>query len=71
MFEHTDIDESPWYVVEGDHKRSARLNCINHLLDLIDYEDVLPEVQQLPPRQSDNGYKRPPISSQRFVPHLY
>ena len=71
MFEHTDIDESPWYVVEGDYKRSARLNCINHLLSLIDYEDVLPEVQQLPPRQSDNGYKRPPKSSQRFVPQLF
>ncbi len=68
MFRHTDLDESPWYVVESDNKQQARLNCISHLLSLVDYEDVLPQVQELPPRQADDGYRRPPHSEQRFVP---
>ena len=60
MFEHTDTDESPWYVVEADDKRRARLNCIHHLLSQIPYADVLPPVAELPPRQGHNGYERPP-----------
>src|SRR5215472_4089446 len=52
MFVHTDIPESPWYVVEGDDKRRARLNCISHLLSLVPYEDVL----EIPPKLP----KRPP-----------
>jgi len=71
MFGHTDTDESPWFVVEGDDKQRARLNCISHLLSMIPYEDVLPEVEQLPPRQSDSGYKRPAKTSQRIVPEVY
>ncbi len=71
MFRHTDLDESPWYVVESDNKQQARLNCISHLLSLVPYADVLPEVQELPPRQADDGYKRPPHSEQRFVPSLW
>ena len=71
MFEHTDVDVSPWYVVEADDKCRARLNCINHLLSLISYSDIMPTVAELPPRQEDNGYERPPISSQRFVPSVY
>jgi polyphosphate kinase 2 len=71
MFVHTDTDESPWYVVEGDDKPRARLNCISHLLSMIPYEDVRPEVEKLPPRQSDNGYQRPAKTSQRFVPDVY
>ena len=71
LFRHTDTEESPWYVVESDCKKRARLNCMTHLLTLLDYEDVLPEVQDLPPRQPDNGYRRPPHAEQRFVPAVW
>jgi polyphosphate kinase 2 (PPK2 family) len=71
MFMYTDIDEAPWYVVNADVKRHARLNCISHLLSLIPYEDLTPEPVELPPRQEDIGYVRPPITSQRWVPALY
>ncbi|ELZ87204.1 polyphosphate kinase 2 [Haloferax elongans ATCC BAA-1513] len=68
MFEHTDIDEAPWNVVHADVKRHARLNCISHLLDQIDYEDLTPDPIELPPRQDNTGYERPPIDSQNWVP---
>jgi hypothetical protein len=71
MFAHTDIKQAPWYVVEADDKRRARLNCIRHLLSLVPYKDLTPEPIQLPPRQLDKGYVRPPISDQTFVPKLY
>jgi len=68
MFEHTDVDEAPWHVVNADVKRHARLNCISHLLDQIDYEDLTPDPIELPSRQDDTGYERPPIDSQNWVP---
>jgi polyphosphate kinase 2 len=68
MFMYTDIDEAPWYVVNADIKRHARLNCISHLLSLIPYEDLTPDPIELPPRQEDTGYERPPITSQTWVP---
>ncbi|MDO8881076.1 MAG: polyphosphate kinase 2 [Coriobacteriia bacterium] len=72
MFKYTDTKESPWWVVEGDVKKRARLNCISHLLTLIPYEDVLDEPFKLPPRkQSAEGYIRPPIDSQTYVPEVY
>ena len=71
MFAHTDIEEAPWYVVEADDKRRARLNCISHLLSMIPYEDVIPAPLELPPRQPDQGYVRPPMDEQRFVPDRY
>ncbi len=71
MFAHTDIEEAPWWVVEADSKKRARLNCINHLLSSIPYQDLTPEHIILPPRQEDGGYVRPPIASQRFVPEVY
>lgn len=71
MFAHTDIKQAPWYVVNGNNKKSARLNVISHLLSLIDYEDLSPKPHILPPRQKDIGYVRPPISDQTFVPELY
>lgn len=71
MFVHTDINQAPWYVVEADDKRRARLNCISHLLTQIPYEDLTPEPIKLPPRQKDSGYLRPPISDQTFVPSAY
>jgi len=71
MFAHTDIKQAPWYVVNGDDKKRARLNVIHHLLSLIPYEDLTPEPIVLPPRQRDSGYVRPPITDQTFVPEVY
>lgn len=71
MFKYTDIKQAPWYVVNSDDKKRARLNCISHLLSIIPYEDLTPEPIDLPPRQNDIGYVRPPISDQTFVPEKY
>jgi polyphosphate kinase len=71
MFAHTDIKQSPWYVVNADNKMAARLNCIRHLLSMIPYEDLTPEPISLPNRQSEIGYVRPPITDQTFVPEVY
>jgi len=71
MFRHTDIKQAPWYVVQGDDKRRARLNVISHLLSLIPYEDLTPEPIVLPPREPDRGYVRPPMDEQTFVPERY
>ena len=71
MFAHTDIKQAPWYVVDGDVKKRARLNTISHLLSLIPYQDLTPEPIELPPRQEEIGYVRPPLSDQTFVPEVY
>jgi polyphosphate kinase len=71
MFSYTDIKQSPWYVVNANDKKRARLNVIAHLLSLIRYEDLTPEKLVLPPRQTDKGYVRPPITDQTFVPEKY
>lgn len=71
MFAHTDIKQAPWYVVNADDKRRARLNCINHLLSLIPYDDIPHEEISLPPRQREVGYVRPPIEDQNFVPEVF
>lgn len=71
MFKHTDIRQAPWYVVAADNKRRARLNCIHHLLSQIPYRDLTPEPIELPPRQEEKGYVRPPIANQTFVPEVY
>ena len=71
MFAYTDIKQAPWFVVNADDKRRARLNCISHLLSLIPYEDLTPEPIKLPPRQENKGYIRPPISDQTFIPEKY
>lgn len=71
MLAATDTKESPWYVVEADDKKRARLNCIAHLLSMIHYEDLTPKPIELPPRQKELDYVRPPISTQNFVPDVY
>jgi polyphosphate kinase 2 len=71
MFVYTDTKVSPWYVVEADDKKKARLNCIHHLLSKIPYEDLTPAAFQLPPRPSDKGYVRPPMHEQTFIPDVY
>ncbi len=71
MFKYTDIKQAPWYVVEGDDKKRARLNVIAHLLSLIPYNELKAPELQLPSRQPDNDYIRPPMSDQTFVPELF
>jgi polyphosphate kinase 2 len=71
MFAHCDIKQAPWYVVNADDKKRARLNGITHLLSLIPYEDLTPEAIELPPRQLDTGYVRPPLTDQTFVPEVH
>ena len=71
MFSHTDIKQAPWYVVDADVKRLARLNCIRHFLSTVPYEDLTPEPVKLPERSGSSGYIRPPMSDQTFVPLRY
>ena len=71
MFGHTDIKQAPWYVVDSDIKKHARLNCINHLLSLIPYQDLTPEPIKLKTRPTQRGYVRPPMEEQTFVPELH
>jgi len=68
MFVHTDTPEAPWYVVEGDDKRRARLNCIHHLLTVVPYEDVVEVPLELPPRPKESEYQRPPRDLFHYVP---
>ena len=68
MFVHTDIPEAPWYVVESDDKRRARVNMIAHLLSSIPYHDVQRIPLHLPPRPASQGYIRAPKEMQTYVP---
>ena len=70
MFEHTDRKQAPWYVINADNKKRARLNCIPHLLKQVPYKDLHPIEIELPLRQEDTGYKRPKKSSQRWVTRI-
>jgi len=72
MFNHTDIKQAPWWVVDADVKRHARLNCIAHLLDQFDYDDRTPDPIDMEARPEQNlGYVRPPLEDQTFVPERY
>ena len=71
LFAHTDIKQAPWYVVNADDKKRARLNCISHLLQQIPYEEVPWEEVDIPERQSGGGYVRPPITDQTFIEEIY
>src|SRR6266851_10466681 len=68
MFVHTDIPEAPWYVVESQDKRRARINMISHLLSTLAYHDVQPAPIKLPPRPPSQGYVRAPREMQTYVP---
>jgi polyphosphate kinase len=70
MFAHTDTEECPWFVVEADDKRTARLNLIAHLLEQIPYKHIEGARIKFPPRQ-ERAYVRPPIDTQTFVPDRY
>lgn len=67
MFQHTDLQDTPWWVVAADDKKRARLNCISHFLGCIPYQDLTPEPIDLPPRVIKSDYVRPPMAEQRFV----
>ncbi|WHH58087.1 polyphosphate kinase 2 [Petroclostridium sp. X23] len=70
MFAHTDTKQSPWYVVDADIKRHARINCIAHLLSMIEYHEIKKQKIILPERQENTFYVRPPIEDQNFVPDI-
>jgi polyphosphate kinase len=71
MFAHTNIPEAPWFTVEADDKKRARLNCIYHILSKIPYVDMTPQALELPPRKRTDTYVRPPQNEQFFVPQTY
>jgi len=71
MFKYTDTKISPWYVVNANDKKSARLNCISHLLSHIPYEEVPIKKLKLPPLQKKKNYKRSTILDKTFIPEKY
>ena len=71
MFAHTDTKQVPWYSVDADDKRKARLNCISHLLSLIPYKSFEYENIELPKLPRNKAYARPPMDYQTFIPELY
>ena len=71
MFAHTDIKQAPWYVVNSDVKKHARINCISHLLSMIPYTDIPRDKVVLEDRPAQKGYVRPPMNEQTFVPDLH
>jgi len=70
MFACTDIKQAPWYVINAENKKKARLNVIHHLLSLIPYEDLTPKPLKLPPLDKTK-YVRPPMRDQTFIPEVY
>lgn len=71
MFARTNIPEAPWYVVEGNDKKRERLNCIEHLLTKIPYEDVPHEKVTLPDRVYNPNYERQVLPDELYVPKVY
>jgi len=71
MFERTHIPEARWWIVEGDDKKKARLNCINHLLSQIPYQEIQRDNVVLPEREHHDNYQREPIGQDMYVPNVY
>ena len=71
MMAHTHSPEAPWFTIEADDKRRARLNCLHHVLSKVPYEDMTPPPIKLPKRPHQGSYQRPPINEQFFVPNHY
>ena len=71
MFERTHIPEARWWIVEGDDKKKARLNCINHLLSQIPYQEIQRDEVVLPEREHHDNYQREPIGEDMYVPNVY
>ena len=70
MFEHTDTHFCPWYVVESDNKKKARVNCISHFLSLVNYQEIECPQVVLPDRIQQKNYARPPRSNYKYVPEI-
>lgn len=70
-FEPTDIPEARWWIVPGDDKKKARLNCIHHLLSQVPYTEVERPTVVLPPRERHEDYIRHPVPAEMIVPQLY
>ena len=70
MLEHTDTESSPWYIVESDNKKKARINCISHLLSLVEYSEVEHEEIKLPDRALTGSVERPDKSNFNYVPEV-
>jgi len=71
MFDYTDIKQAPWYVVNSEDKKKARLNCLSHIISAIPHQDILPGPIDLPPMVKGTAYVRPPFEEQTFVPEVY
>ncbi|WP_242158754.1 polyphosphate kinase 2 [Aestuariivivens sediminis] len=71
MFAHTDTKQVPWYVVNSDNKKKARLNCISHVLSKIPYNKMKIEPIELPDLPDNQAYVRPPMDYQTFIPEKY
>ncbi len=71
MLERTSTRDAPWFVVDGDNKHLARLNCIHHLLSVVPYAKVEKEIPKLSKRPQDEAYVRPPFESQNLIPKIY
>ena len=70
MLEHTDTENAPWYIVESDVKKKARVNCLFHLLSIIDYKEIPHEEILLPDRDKDLDFERPSKSNFNYVPEI-
>ena len=71
MFSKTHIPDAPWFTVEANDKRRARLNCLHHIVSKVPWEDMTPPAIEMPKRPSQGDYKRPPFNEQFFVPNRY
>ena len=71
MFAHTDTKQVPWFVVDSDNKKKARLNCISHVLSKIPYKKLDIKPIELPPLPDGKAYVRPPMDYQTFVPEKF
>jgi polyphosphate kinase 2 len=71
MLERTHIAEAPWWVVQADNKKTARLNCIHHLLQQMPYEEIKRPSIELPERIRHEDYVRQPVDERLFVPEIY
>lgn len=63
--------QSPWFVIDGNDKKAARLNTIRHILSLIPYEDVIKTQDIKIPDKQEDSYERPPLREQTFVPQEF
>ena len=71
MLAHTDTEHAPWWIVDANIKRHARLNTITHLLDQVPYKDLTPRKLKLPKRQPAGDYTPPDYSGYNFVPAVW